>query len=113
MSHWIKMNKGLVDSEKIVKLAHLLEIDTQKTIGAVFEFWVWMDSITPNGKGVNLSFNYIDKKINIPNFSEKMREIGWISGEEWAIKLPNFEEHNGSTAKRRSLTAKRVASHRK
>jgi len=113
MSAWIKMNKDLVDSPKIIKLAHLLKIDTQKAIGAVFEFWVWMDSITADGKGVELSDNYIDGKIKIPNFSEKMREIGWISGKEWAIKLPNFEENNGVSEKRRSLTAKRVAKHKK
>ena len=36
--------------------------------------------------------------------------VGWLSvAEDGSITLPNFDAHNGETAKQRALTAKRVA----
>lgn len=41
-----------------------------------------------------------------------MKSVGWMVEEEGVISLPNFDRHNGKTAKNRLLTAKRVASHK-
>jgi len=37
-----------------------------------------------------------------------MREVGWLRGEEGSLVLPNFDRHNGETAKKRALTKDRV-----
>jgi hypothetical protein len=42
-----------------------------------------------------------------------MIEVGWMVELDGTLSLPNFERHNGETAKKRALTAKRVAKHGK
>jgi hypothetical protein len=41
-----------------------------------------------------------------------MRNVGWLTGENYQITFPNFVEHNGSTAKKRAKTQQRVTKHR-
>jgi hypothetical protein len=37
---------------------------------------------------------------------------GWMADDGHSLTLPNFDRHNGKTAKTRAMTAKRVASHK-
>jgi hypothetical protein len=37
---------------------------------------------------------------------------GWMADDGQSLTLPNFDRHNGKTAKTRAMTAKRVASHK-
>ena len=41
-----------------------------------------------------------------------MVNVGWLIVNEAGLTLPNFERHNGKTAKARVLTAVRVAKHK-
>jgi len=41
-----------------------------------------------------------------------MISVGWMIEESGSVGLPNFDRHNGKTAKTRAMTAKRVASHK-
>jgi hypothetical protein len=41
-----------------------------------------------------------------------MVDVGWLEVTSDGLALPNFEMHNGKTAKDRALTAKRAAGHR-
>jgi hypothetical protein len=42
-----------------------------------------------------------------------MVQAGWMVETDGLLTLPNFDRHNGQTAKNRILTAKRVATHKK
>jgi hypothetical protein len=37
---------------------------------------------------------------------------GWMADDGQSLTLPNFDRHNGKTAKTRAMTAKRVATHK-
>jgi hypothetical protein len=37
---------------------------------------------------------------------------GWMADDGHSLTLPNFDRHNGKTAKTRAMTAKRVATHK-
>jgi len=39
-------------------------------------------------------------------------QIGWLADHPEGVRIVNFEEHNGASAKKRSITSKRVANHR-
>ena len=41
-----------------------------------------------------------------------MIDVGWLKAEEAGLVFTNFDRHNGHTAKKRSLSAKRVEAYR-
>jgi hypothetical protein len=41
-----------------------------------------------------------------------MKSVGWLIGDDMAFSFPNFDRHNGETAKKRAETTKRVKKHR-
>lgn len=58
-----------------------------------------------------LSLRAIDRNTGIPGFGEALVSIGWIFDHPEGIRISRFDEHNGSSAKKRCMTAKRVAKH--
>lgn len=59
-----------------------------------------------------LTLRQIDRKTGIPGFGAALVAIGWILDDPQGVVIANFEEHNGTSAKKRAVTAKRVANHR-
>ena len=41
-----------------------------------------------------------------------MLKVGWLADKGGGLSLPNFDKHNGNTAKNRAQTARRVANHK-
>jgi len=41
-----------------------------------------------------------------------MVRVGWLVDEEGVLTIPSFDRHNGKSAKKRALTAQRVANHK-
>jgi hypothetical protein len=51
--------------------------------------------------------------VGVTGFVTAMVAAGWMVETDGLLTLPNFDRHNGQTAKNRVLTAKRVATHKK
>jgi hypothetical protein len=51
----------------------------------------------------------IDRITFHTGFSDALINVGWLEGKEGAYSLPNFDKHNGQTAKTRAATNRRVA----
>jgi hypothetical protein len=54
----------------------------------------------------------LDRRVGVIGFCDAMIAVGWMQELNGKISLPNFDRHNGKTAKTRALTAKRVSSHK-
>ena len=50
--------------------------------------------------------------ISRENFAESMVSVNWLSCDENKIRLPNFDKHNGSSAKKRAMNQQRQSRHR-
>ncbi|MDE2100293.1 MAG: hypothetical protein KGL39_23785 [Patescibacteria group bacterium] len=56
-----------------------------------------------------LTLKAIDRKVGVQGFGEALCQIGWLYDHPEGVRIANFEEHNGSSAKRRSVDAQRKA----
>lgn len=113
---WIKFELITLDKPEVCQLADLAGIDPDAVVGKLLRVWGWFDQHTEDGNAPSVSKKLLDRLVGVSGFCEFMIQVGWMIEalvlEESLISLPNFDRHNGKTAKKRLLTAKRVASHK-
>ena len=114
---WLKVEKATADKPEIFAIAERLGIDPDAVLGKCIRVWNWFDSHTTNGtaNGAGVTKALIDRLTGVTGFAESMLFVEWLvqlEGDLGGFALPNFDRHNGETAKQRALTAKRVAKHK-
>ena len=93
-------------------MAQILEIDPDAVVGKLLRVWAWFDEQTENGNASSVTKALLDRKVGVTGFVTAMLQVGWLVETEHGLSVPNFDRHNGHTAKKRVLTAKRVAESR-
>lgn len=93
-------------------MAEMLSIDVDAVFGKAFRVWRWFDQHTEDGNARGVTFSLFDRLVGLTGFAASMEKVGWLIKTEEGITLPNFERHNGQTAKNRANTAVRVAKHK-
>jgi hypothetical protein len=109
---WIKMRTDLRDDPAVIGIADILGIEEDTVVGKLHRLWSWADSQTFDGKADNVKAAWIDRYLGREGFADALVTVGWLEISDAGIAIPNFERHNGETAKKRALTAKRVAKHK-
>ena len=56
-----------------------------------------------------LSLRQIDRKTGIEGFGQALCDVGWLADHPQGVRIVRFEEHNGTSAKRRCTDAQRKA----
>jgi hypothetical protein len=108
---WIKMDVGLPEKPEVWRIAGICHIDPDAVVGKLLKVWRWFDSHTEDGNALGVSYALVDFVSGVSGFAEAMALCGWLVQDGIILTLPNFDHHNGKTAKNRALTAKRVAFH--
>lgn len=109
---WIKMRGNLWDDPRITKICELTEQTEATIVGACYWLWATADQHTANGTLEGMSLYSIDRKTGVKGFAAAMVHVGWIADSEHGVQILRFEDHNGTSAKKRAQTAKRVSTHR-
>ena len=109
---WIKMRGNLWDDPRIAKLCDLLDCGEAQVIGGLYWLWATADQHTQDGVMPGLTLRQIDRKTGVAGLAEALCTIGWIADHPEGIRICNFQDHNGASAKKRSETARRVAKSR-
>ena len=109
---WLKVETATPDKPEIWSIAEQLGIDPDAVVGKLFRVWAWFDQQTENGNAPTVTKMLLDRKVGVTGFCDAVIQSGWMT-ETDSLTLPNFDRHNGQTAKNRALTAKRVAKHKK
>jgi hypothetical protein len=109
---WIKMRSNLWHDPRIAGICDMTEASEATVIGALFWLWSAADQHTEDGVMPGLSLRQINRKTGVAGFGEALCAIGWIADHPEGVRIIKFEEHNGTSAKKRAETAKRVALHR-
>lgn len=109
MTGWIKMGTGLRDHPKVVRMAGMLKSDCLRVVGALHAVWSVFDEQSPDGQLEFYTLRVLDDKIGWRGFGKAMQAVGWLEEDESGLHVPEYEEHNGPTAKRRASDAKRKA----
>lgn len=106
---WIKMRGNLWDDPRVGALVDATDSSEAAVIGGLYWLWAAADQHTEDGFMPGLSLRQIDRKTGIKGFAEALQEIGWIVPREEGVEIVRFQEHNGASAKRRGMEAKRKA----
>lgn len=101
---WIKITHETPDKPEIVQLAELLHIDHDAALGKCIRFWIWADQQTIDGDNLVVSPSFIDRLTSCPGFAAGLLKVGWLSSRNSRTSIPNFDRHNGQSAKQRALT---------
>ena len=113
---WIKMEHCTPDKPEVIGMAEILGIDQDAVVGKLARLWIWADQQTfdgnAGGNGVSVTRSFIDRCTCIAGFADAMERVGWLGMSEGKLTFPNFDRHNGQTAKQRALTSRRVEKHR-
>jgi hypothetical protein len=107
MSPWIKLKTDLFEDQNVLSLADFLKIPDAFVVGLLVRFWSWADKNTVDGKGIKVSDKRIDAIVGRKKFAAGLRHVGWLAGADGDLEIPNFERHNGASAKRRALGQRR------
>lgn len=108
---WIKMRGNLWDDPRVGRIVDLTNTSEAAVIGALYWLWSTADQHTEDGCMPGLSMRQIDRKTGIAGFAAALVEINWLRDDPQGVVIVSFEEHNGTSAKKRCQTAKRVANH--
>lgn len=109
---WIKMRGNLWDDPRVSRLCDLTDQGEAAIIGGLYWLWASADQHTADGYLPGLSVRQIDRKTGVQGLGAALCEIGWIEESPDGVRIVNFEEHNGSSAKRRVMESQRKANGR-
>jgi len=109
---WIKFEKATLDKPEVFEMAEMLGIDPDAVVGKLLRVWNWFDDQSHDGDAPVTVRALLDRYTGVTGFTQSMESVGWLRVDGKTISLPNFERHNGQTAKNRALTAKRMAKSR-
>ena len=108
---WIKIEGGTADKPEVLKMSRILGIDRDSVFGKLTRLWIWFDVNSVDGVVDGVVDTDIDRICYCDGFADACCKVGWLKcdNENEQVALPNFDRHNGETAKRRALKNKRQA----
>jgi hypothetical protein len=123
LSGWIKFDKELPESIRIRRVVRKLKesnalrgvtdrneaLLVTQCIGALVRLWIYADSHIDNDNRIVATFDEIDDLVGLPGFASSLPGDWLVRVDEETVELPDFLEHNGSSAKQRRDNAQRQA----
>jgi hypothetical protein len=111
---WIKMRTDLQSHPKIVRILSATRTDKFRVIGGLHAVWSVFDAHSVDGSLHGYTPDLLDHVIGWEGFARALESVGWLAfdGLE-TLTLPEFETHNGQSAKRRAEDQKRKKNIRK
>jgi len=109
---WIKIEHWTQDKPEVFVMADSLGIDPDAVLGKLVRIWVWADQQTIDGNAASVTLSLLDRLSGVTGFAKAMLGAGWLRQVGDGVQFVNFDRHNGETAKKRAMTARRVEKHR-
>jgi hypothetical protein len=109
---WIKIETVTAEKIEIARVATALGMDRYAVLGRLIRLWGYFDQHSLDGHIDSVNANFIDGLVGHPGFCAQLVAVGWMEIDDAGITLPNFDRHNGATAKSRALAAQRLEKHR-
>lgn len=107
---WLKFDTSTPEKPEVFSITVAMGWeDPDLTVGKLMKVWRWFDQHTDGGNASGVTLALLDRVIGVTGFAQAMVNVGWLVVSEQGLSLPNFDRHNGDTAKTRAQTAKRVA----
>lgn len=118
---WLKMRSELQSHPKVVRILSAMRphdvctvTDKFRVIGGLHAVWAIFDAHSVDGVLPGYTPDLMDHIIGWTGFSEAMISVGWLAVNiNGGLDLPEFDEHNSQSAKRRAEDQKRKRDERK
>jgi hypothetical protein len=104
---WIKMRADLHTHPKVVRMASALKADRLLIVGGLHAVWCLFDMHSEDGMLSGYTTETVDELIGFKGFAWAMCAVQWLKSADEGLLLPEFDEHNGQSAKRRATETKR------
>ena len=104
---WIKMRVDLADDPAVIAMACTLGLDEFGVVGRLHKLWTWADKHCSSGHAKGVTFVWIDRYIGHEGFAQSMEDEGWLALDAGGVEFPNFDRHNGKSAKTRAEATER------
>ena len=99
---WIKMRTDLASDPAVIFIAARLKKNEDTIVGKLHRLWSWADKHAVVGKITGVKTEHLDKQVSCRGFCAAMIDAGWLIETADGIEFPNFDRHNGKTAKMRA-----------
>lgn len=107
------MRSNLRRHPKVVRLASASNADRLRVVGGLHAVWCLFDEHSEDGCLYGYTPSAIDEEIGWPGFCDLLIAIGWVESDgNDGLSLPDFDTHNGASAKRRAMEADRKRAER-
>lgn len=105
--NWIKVRTTLRTSPKVVRISSALMWTPVQSIGAIVSAWMLADEHADDNGEVKMTAEEFDIVIGCPGLADAMEAVGWLEIGDCSVLFLEYQEHNGTTAKRRAADQKR------
>lgn len=111
---WIKLECATPDKPEVMRAARRLGVERDLVFGKLVRMWGWFDRNSVDGLVDGAVSTDVDALVGLEGFASALMYVGWLHCDDDAeyVSLPNFDRHNGETAKKRALKNKRQANWR-
>lgn len=108
---WIKVELSLPQKPEVIRIGRALGIPSEAVCGWLIKFWGWIGANSVDGVVDGVVDADVDMVMGLPGFSAAMVSVKWLKFDVDGKRLlvPNFERHNGESAKKRALKSSRQA----
>ena len=105
------MRSDLFTHPKVVRMSSALKADkcpdVLRVVGGLMSVWCLFDAHSVDGALDGYTLEVIDEHVRWPGFASQMKAVGWLIENAESLMLPEFDTHNGLSAKRRAQDADR------
>ena len=109
---WIKFELATIDKPEVLLMADLLTLSADDVVGKLLRVWGWFDAQSLDGHAGGVTnvtlMKFIDGLVGHQGFAASMKTVRWLTDSG----IPNFDRHNGESAKNRALARDRKAKER-
>lgn len=105
---WIKIEHDLMTSPKFVTLSLRFRDARVTVLGACVTLWMIADKHSVDDHLHGMTLEGVDALVGLPGFGQALVDIGWLRVHDGSLEVVGYQRHNGSTAKARALSTKRM-----
>lgn len=111
-SDWIKVRTVLPTDGRLRIVSRTCHVLPVTAFGALVTLWCLADAhADESGTLVGYTCDDIDGLVGVPGFCKSLPD-DWLDASGEYVKLPEYQEHNGTTGKSRAQATKRQKRHR-
>ncbi len=101
------MRSDLAEDPAVISIAGKIGLDEFAVVGRLQYLWAWFDAQSRDGHAIGVTEAWVNRKVQCDGFAQAMVSAGWLIVHADGLEVPNFDRHNGDTAKTRALGTKR------